>query len=90
MLGDLSPVKGIRHAHRNLRIGYFSQHHVDQMDLNVTAVEVLATKMPGTFLDMNCHSSYFLILVPLFCATADEFCFEVLLRNFLYVKRLFF
>lgn len=47
LLGELSPVRGIRHAHRNLRIGYFSQHHVDQMDLNVTAVEVLAAKLPG-------------------------------------------
>jgi len=47
LLGDLNPVRGIRHAHRNLRIGYFSQHHVDQLDMNVCSVEVLAAKFPG-------------------------------------------
>jgi ATP-binding cassette subfamily F protein 3 len=47
LLGDLNPVRGIRHAHLNLRIGYFSQHHVDQLDMNVCAVEVLAAKYPG-------------------------------------------
>ncbi|KAM9224713.1 ATP-binding cassette sub-family F member 3 [Dugong dugon] len=47
LLGDLAPVRGIRHAHRNLKIGYFSQHHVEQLDLNVSAVELLARKFPG-------------------------------------------
>ncbi|XP_021040392.1 ATP-binding cassette sub-family F member 3 isoform X2 [Mus caroli] len=47
LMGDLSPVRGIRHAHRNLKIGYFSQHHVEQLDLNVSAVELLARKFPG-------------------------------------------
>ncbi|KAM5277195.1 ATP-binding cassette sub-family F member 3 isoform 2-T3 [Hipposideros larvatus] len=47
LMGDLTPVQGIRHAHRNLKIGYFSQHHVDQLDLNVSAVELLACKFPG-------------------------------------------
>uniref|UniRef100_A0A8C5YH66 ATP binding cassette subfamily F member 3 n=1 Tax=Microcebus murinus TaxID=30608 RepID=A0A8C5YH66_MICMU len=28
-------------------IGYFSQHHVEQLDLNVSAVELLARKFPG-------------------------------------------
>lgn len=32
---------------RNLKIGYFSQHHVDQLDLNISAVELLARKFPG-------------------------------------------
>lgn len=35
---------------RNLKIGYFSQHHVDQLDLNISAVELLARKFPGEFL----------------------------------------
>lgn len=35
-------------ACRNLKIGYFSQHHVEQLDLNVSAVELLARKFPGT------------------------------------------
>ncbi|KAG9493842.1 hypothetical protein GDO78_001621 [Eleutherodactylus coqui] len=47
LLGELSPVHGIRHAHRNLKIGYFSQHHVDQLDLNVNSVELLAKRFPG-------------------------------------------
>ncbi|XP_048460215.1 ATP-binding cassette sub-family F member 3 isoform X2 [Rhincodon typus] len=47
LLGDLTPVQGIRHAHRNLKIGYFSQHHVDQLEMNVSSVELLASKFPG-------------------------------------------
>ncbi|XP_022362709.1 ATP-binding cassette sub-family F member 3 isoform X2 [Enhydra lutris kenyoni] len=47
LMGDLAPVRGIRHAHRNLKIGYFSQHHVEQLDLNVSAVELLARRFPG-------------------------------------------
>lgn len=35
---------------RNLKIGYFSQHHVDQLDLNVNSVELLLNKFPGAFL----------------------------------------
>uniref|UniRef100_A0A3B4CPM6 ATP-binding cassette sub-family F member 3 n=1 Tax=Pygocentrus nattereri TaxID=42514 RepID=A0A3B4CPM6_PYGNA len=35
LMGELTPLSGTRHAHRNLKIGYFSQHHVDQLDLNV-------------------------------------------------------
>ncbi|KAM4658745.1 ATP-binding cassette sub-family F member 3 isoform 4-T4 [Amazona ochrocephala] len=46
LMGELAPVRGIRHAHRNLKIGYFSQHHVDQLDLNISAVELLARKFP--------------------------------------------
>ncbi|XP_078060362.1 ATP-binding cassette sub-family F member 3 isoform X2 [Mustelus asterias] len=47
LLGDLTPVQGIRHAHRNLKIGYFCQHHVDQLEMNVSSVELLALKFPG-------------------------------------------
>lgn len=47
LMGDLTPVNGVRQAHRNLKIGYFSQHHVDQLDLNVCSVELLANKFPG-------------------------------------------
>ncbi|XP_070609859.1 ATP-binding cassette sub-family F member 3 [Erythrolamprus reginae] len=47
LMGDLAPVRGIRHAHRNLKIGYFSQHHVDQLDLDISATELLAKKFPG-------------------------------------------
>ena len=49
LLGELSPTKGVRHAHRNLRIGYFSQHHVDQLDMSLTSVELLQERFPGKF-----------------------------------------
>ncbi|XP_002736039.1 ATP-binding cassette sub-family F member 3-like [Saccoglossus kowalevskii] len=56
LLGDLSPVKGIRHAHRNLQIGYFSQHHVDQLDMDMTSLEVMSTKFPGKTVEMYRHA----------------------------------
>ena len=33
---------------RNLKIGYFSQHHVDQLGSEQTPLELLASKFPGT------------------------------------------
>ncbi|XP_047195494.1 ATP-binding cassette sub-family F member 3 [Hippoglossus stenolepis] len=47
LMGELTPVNGMRQAHRSLKIGYFSQHHVDQLDLNVCSVELLLNKFPG-------------------------------------------
>ncbi|XP_076138605.1 ATP-binding cassette sub-family F member 3 [Alosa pseudoharengus] len=47
LMGELTPVSGVRHSHRNLKIGYFSQHHVDQLDMNVCSVELLLNKFPG-------------------------------------------
>lgn len=41
---------------RNLKIGYFSQHHVDQLDLNVCAVELLLNKFPGNHGDSKWES----------------------------------
>lgn len=34
---------------RNLKIGYFSQHHVDQLGSEQTPLELIASKFPGTF-----------------------------------------
>ncbi|GFN91712.1 ATP-binding cassette sub-family f member 3-like [Plakobranchus ocellatus] len=48
LLGDIDPCSGHRHAHRNLRIGYFSQHHVDQLDLTLNSVQLLASRFPGS------------------------------------------
>ncbi|XP_076085979.1 ATP-binding cassette sub-family F member 3-like isoform X2 [Mytilus galloprovincialis] len=45
--GDLSPTSGICHTHRNLSIGYFSQHHVDQLEMDQTSLEMMAEKFPG-------------------------------------------
>ncbi|KAM7534993.1 hypothetical protein Aperf_G00000103645 [Anoplocephala perfoliata] len=47
LLGALTPTKGIRHAHRSLRMAYFSQHHVDQLDLSVSSLEFLMKKFPN-------------------------------------------
>ena len=45
--GSLSPTSGTIHTHRNLKFGYFSQHHVDQLDLRVCPVELLQNHFPG-------------------------------------------
>jgi len=47
LLAEHEPCHGHRHAHRNLRIGYFSQHHVDQLDLGMHSVELLAKRFPS-------------------------------------------
>jgi len=45
--GFLEPTKGLRNVHRNLRIGYFSQHHIDQLNLNQNSIQFMAEKFPG-------------------------------------------
>ncbi|KAH1003032.1 hypothetical protein HUJ05_010981 [Dendroctonus ponderosae] len=47
IMGLLTPSAGTRHVHRNLKFGYFSQHHVDQLDMNVNSVELLQQQYPG-------------------------------------------
>ncbi|KAK3860899.1 hypothetical protein Pcinc_033079 [Petrolisthes cinctipes] len=47
LLGELEPTNGQRVANRSLRIGYFTQHHVDQLDMRVCPVELLQSKFPG-------------------------------------------
>lgn len=47
LLGDLQPVSGFRHGHRAISTGYFSQHHVDQLEMNKTSLEVMSEKFPG-------------------------------------------
>ena len=47
----LTPTSGTRSAHRNLKLGYFSQHHVDQLEMDVSLhspkiiILVLSTKV---------------------------------------------
>jgi len=43
----ISPTEGRRDVHRNLKFGYFSQHHVDQLDMSVCSVELMAKHFPG-------------------------------------------
>ncbi|XP_076302304.1 ATP-binding cassette sub-family F member 3-like [Lasioglossum baleicum] len=45
--GALNPTRGTVHVHRNLKFGYFSQHHVDQLDMRVCPVELLQNHFPG-------------------------------------------
>ncbi|XP_042226816.1 ATP-binding cassette sub-family F member 3-like [Homarus americanus] len=47
LLGELEPTSGQRVANRSLRIGYFTQHHVDQLDMRVCSVELLQSKYSG-------------------------------------------
>ncbi|KAK4875584.1 hypothetical protein RN001_012006 [Aquatica leii] len=47
IMGLLTPTSGICQAHRNLKFGYFSQHHVDQLDMNVNSIELLQASYPG-------------------------------------------
>ncbi|MPC09442.1 ATP-binding cassette sub-family F member 3 [Portunus trituberculatus] len=47
LLGELDTTKGHRLANRSLRIGYFTQHHVDQLDMRVCPVELLQNKYQG-------------------------------------------
>lgn len=45
--GTLEPTSGLRHTHRSLCIGYFTQHHVDQLDLKSTSLEFIMRKFPN-------------------------------------------
>lgn len=47
MMEQLQPTKGMVHRNNRLRIGYFAQHHVDQMDVNLSPVEWMAKVQPG-------------------------------------------
>ncbi|KAK0565702.1 hypothetical protein OC861_003649 [Tilletia horrida] len=47
LIGELAPLKGDQKRNGRLRIGWFSQHHIDQLDYKATAVGFLAAKFPG-------------------------------------------
>jgi ATP-binding cassette, subfamily F, member 3 len=47
ILGMLTPTNGMAFTHRGLRFGYFSQHHVDQLEMNCSSVELLQKSFPG-------------------------------------------
>lgn len=46
-MGRLEPTSGMVSRHGRLRIAYFSQHHVDQLDMKVSSVAHLARLWPG-------------------------------------------
>jgi ATP-binding cassette subfamily F protein 3 len=47
LTGELSPREGYRQAHRSLKTAFFSQHHVDQLVMDVTPLEFMQQKFPG-------------------------------------------
>ncbi len=47
LIEQLEPNKGILSRHARLRLGYFAQHHVDALDLNVSALAFCARQYPG-------------------------------------------
>ncbi|XP_075160357.1 ATP-binding cassette sub-family F member 3 [Haematobia irritans] len=47
IVGQLTTPLGNIVLHRSLRIGYFAQHHVDHLNMNLTCVGVLAEQFPG-------------------------------------------
>ncbi|KAI8872091.1 P-loop containing nucleoside triphosphate hydrolase protein [Ramicandelaber brevisporus] len=47
LTGVLEPRGGIVQRNPRLRVGYFTQHHVDQLDVNETAVGFMMSKFPG-------------------------------------------
>ncbi|KAH3667159.1 hypothetical protein OGAPHI_002808 [Ogataea philodendri] len=47
LMGDNVPLEGSVSKNPRLRVGYFAQHHIDQMDLDMSAVSWLSSKFPG-------------------------------------------
>lgn len=47
LIGKLDPVSGMVTVNSRLRIGYFSQHHIDQLDVNMNSLQVLQSRFPG-------------------------------------------
>ncbi|WFD26541.1 hypothetical protein MNAN1_001524 [Malassezia nana] len=47
LIQQVPPVSGEAKRNPRLRIGYFSQHHIDQLDLTMSPVSFLAARFPG-------------------------------------------
>ncbi|KAI5819698.1 P-loop containing nucleoside triphosphate hydrolase protein [Pyronema omphalodes] len=47
LIGQLEASKGLISKHARLRIGFFAQHHVDALDLTMSAVSFCAKMFPG-------------------------------------------
>ena len=48
LIKDLEPVEGYSFHHRHLRVGYFSQHFVDQLTMEDSPVTFMMSQFPGT------------------------------------------
>ncbi|KAL1867161.1 hypothetical protein VTK73DRAFT_4294 [Phialemonium thermophilum] len=47
LIGKLEPTTGRISQHPRLRVGFFAQHHVDALDLSMSAVSFMAKNYPG-------------------------------------------
>jgi len=47
LLGELNATSGTKNTNRRLNIGYFAQFHVDQLDMDMSVLELIAEKFPG-------------------------------------------
>ncbi|KAF4124337.1 ATP-binding cassette, subfamily F, member 3 [Geosmithia morbida] len=47
LIGRLEPLSGIVTTNPRLRIGFFAQHHVDALDMTMSAVSFMAKTYPG-------------------------------------------
>ncbi|KAG8157552.1 hypothetical protein KVR01_012594 [Diaporthe batatas] len=47
LIGKLTPTTGIIQQNPRLRVGFFAQHHVDALDLTLSAVSFMAREYPG-------------------------------------------
>lgn len=47
LINQVAPLSGDAKRNPRLRVGYFSQHHIDQLDLTMNPVAFLASRFPG-------------------------------------------
>ena len=60
LVGDITPMKGLCYRHGKLRLGLFRQHHVDQLDLELSPLEELQKYYPDIETDkIRGHLSQF-------------------------------
>jgi len=59
LAGELKPTVGEVKKHHRLRIGYFSQHTVDQLDLGLTPIEQLSKSFPDVVISEAEARSHF-------------------------------
>jgi ATP-binding cassette subfamily F protein 3 len=57
LTGKTEPTSGEVHRHALLRIGYFSQHLVDQLDANLSSVEFMMAKYPSLS-EQDCRAHF--------------------------------
>ncbi|KAI6242204.1 ATP-binding cassette sub-family F member 3 [Aphelenchoides fujianensis] len=47
LMGELAPSSGLRHVNRRINIGYFTQHHVDGLEMECSSLELCMQRFPG-------------------------------------------